>query len=434
MKYIITSVQLGATVNREFLKNILTFKKKHGIDKILCFVQKGKYIEEEKLHDLIWEHCEVITQTEVRLNDNLKLFDSKILPQQINPLTGMSQKLSRDYSHILPSPKIRFKSLASTNTHPRTMMTTGSLTNPNYKTHTAHGVKALEQHQFGFIFVEIINSRLFMAHQIDATKNGNFNYLNKKYSKGKETIEQPEALILGDWHTGVTNPYSREKSIAQIKELKPKRVVFHDLFDGKSINPHESGDLISELRNYTNKKSNLVEELTMVHEEVSFFSKMFPNIKFFVAESNHDVFFERYIRNKKFIDNPQNFLFVCSIINDVVKGEKPTLEIALSQIKELPSNFTFWKVDEDYRVAGVGLDTHGHNGVNGSKGTSQQFSFLNLKLITGHSHVPELHANGMCVGTNTHLRQDYMRGASSQMWANGILYKNGKYMLLPTIK
>lgn len=433
MKYLITSVQVGASVNKALLENMLLFAKRHQVEKIYTFVQQGKYREEEKLHDLIIEHCELITATEMKLNNNLKLFDSKILAQQINPLTGMAQKLSRDYSHILPSPKIRYKSLASTNTHPRAIMSTGALTNGNYKLHTAHGRKAEQQHQFGFVFVEIKNSRVFSAHQIEALKNGSFCYLNEKYSNGKVSYETPEAIVLGDWHTGSTEKKSRLASFKQLEDLKPKRAVLHDLFNGHSINPHETGDLISELRNYTDKRNNLMQELTEVFDEVWYIAKRFPKIQFYVSESNHDIFFERYIRSKRFIDNPQNFLFICSIINEVVEGSKPTLEIALSKIGALPSNFHFWKVDADIRVKGVGLDTHGHNGANGSKGSSQQFSNLNLKLITAHTHTPELHANGLTVGTNTHLRENYTKGATSWMHANAVLYSNGKYMLLPII-
>lgn len=432
MKYLVTSVQFGALVNRPLLKNMILFAKKHGVNKIYAFTQSGRHKEDEILHELIWEHCEIIGQTEIKLNDNLKLFDSKILPQQINPLTGMAQKLSRDYSYILPSPKIRYLSLASTNTHPRAIMSTGSLTHGNYKLHTAHGRKAEQQHQYGFVFVEIHNNRKFTALQVTAKKNGSFNFLTERYSGGV-FYQQPEAVILGDWHTGDTCPKSRKISLEHLEKLKPKRAVLHDLFNGHSINPHEKGDLISELRNYQEKRINLVEELKLVYREICFLTNKFPEIHFLVSESNHDIFFERYIRSKEFINNPENFLFICSIINDVVIGSKPTLQIALEKIGNLPSNITFLREDEECRICGVEIGYHGHRGANGSRGTSGQFSNLNLKMISAHEHVPKLYANGMVVGTNTLLRLPYTKGATAWMNCNGVLYSNGTYMLLPII-
>lgn len=433
MKYLVTSVQYGARVNRQLLENMLAFAKEQGVDNIYTFVQKGRYKEENTLHPLVLDNCELISTTETRLNNNLKLFDSRILPQQINPLTGMSQKLSRDYTHILPSPKIRYLSLASTNTHPRAIMSSGSLTHGNYRLHTAHGRKAEQQHQYGFVFVEIKSNKLFTTHQIEATKTGSFNYLNKKYHTGKVSIEQPEVIVLGDIHVGDTNSKALAKSLEQVEQFNPKRVVLHDFFNGHSINPHEKGDLISELRNFRKKRMNLMSELKMVYREMCRLSKRFPKQQFIVSESNHDIFFERYVRSKAFIDNPENFLFICSIINEIVVGKRPTLEIALSKIGKIPSNFTFLKEDEECRVYGVEIGYHGHRGANGSRGTSSQFSRLNLKMITAHEHSPKLHQNGMVVGTNTNLRLGYTKGATSWMHCNGILYKNGKYMLLPII-
>ena len=89
--------------------------------------------------------------------------------------------------------------------------------------------------------------------------------------------------------------------------------------------------------------------------------------------------------------------------------------------------------NEEYRVKGIGLDYHGHRGMNGARGTSMSFSNNNLAMITAHEHSPKLHPNGMVVGTLTYLKLPYTKGASSWMHANGILYSSGKYSLLTII-
>jgi hypothetical protein len=93
----------------------------------------------------------------------------------------------------------------------------------------------------------------------------------------------------------------------------------------------------------------------------------------------------------------------------------------------------FLNEDEEYRVKGVGLDYHGHRGINGARGTSMSFSNNNLALITGHEHTPKIHPNGMVVGTLTKLKLGYTKGASSWLNANGLLYSSGKYTLLTII-
>jgi len=357
----------------------------------------------------------------------------KILAQQINPMTGIPQKLSRDYSYILPSAKIRYLSVANTSDKPRALMTTGNITKPNYKMHTAQGRKANEMHQYGFVYVEVKNNRVFKTYQIEATKNGSFHYLDKKYAGGKVTKSQPEAIILGDIHLGDTNPKAYKYSLEVVRNLNPKRVVLHDLFNGHSINPHEQGSLLSSIRNLQGSRDSLEKELKMVYKEICRLSKEFPKVQFIVAESNHDIFLQRYIDDKLFMDNAQNFLHVINMIPEMLIGKKPTLQIGLELFGDIPRNFYFGKVDEEQRVRGVELGYHGHNGLNGSRGSSASFDRFNLRMITAHEHSPKLYANGMTVGTNTHLKLPYTKGCSSWMHANGILYSDGKYGLLPFI-
>lgn len=430
MKYIVTNVQYNAGVNKNFMENILRFAKEHEVDHLLTFVQNGCYKDEETIDQAVFEagFSTVEFQT---LNRNLRLRDLKIPAQQINPLTGVTPKLSRDYSYIMPSAKIRYLSVANTSKSPHALMTTGNLTKPHYKMHTAQGRKAEEQHCYGFVFVEIINGRLFSTYQVEANKNGDFHYMTEHYVKGKKVSAQPEALILGDIHWGDTNPKAWKRSLQMIEDLNPKRVVLHDIFNGHSINPHERKHLLAELKTLKGRRDCLEYELRDVHKLMVALAVKFPKVEFLVSESNHDIFLYRYIDDKMFIEQPQNFLFCANIIPQILEEKKPTLQIALEQFGKIPTNFMFAREDEEHRVRGVELAYHGHRGLNGSRGTSASFDRFNLKMITGHEHVPKLYANGMVVGTNTHLKLPYTKGASSWMHANGILYSDGKYGLIP---
>lgn len=430
MKYIITNIQYNAGVNTNFLKNLLKFAEVHEVKELLTFVQNGSYHEEDEIDERVFD-AGFSTVDSLTLNRNLRLRDMRILAQQINPMTGMSSKLSRDFSYIMPSAKIRYLSVANTSSNPRALMTTGNLTKPNYKLHTAQGRKAEAQHQYGFVFVEIKSGKLFTTYQVEATKNGNFYYLNEKYVCGKVKKVQPEAIVLGDIHTGDTNQKALKHSLATIEELKPKCVVLHDIFNGHSIDVHSGDNLLYGLRCLKDKRDSLENELWEVYNFVWKLSEQFPDIEFLVAESNHDIWLERYIDSKKFIDHSQNFLHAIEMIPHILEGKKPTLQIGLELFGDLPDNVYFGREDEEYRVRGVELLYHGHRGLNGSRGSSASFDRFNLRMISGHEHTPKLYANGMVVGTLTHLKLSYTKGAGSWMHANGILYADGKYGLLP---
>lgn len=442
MKQIITTIQRGGKVNKSFLKNLLAFAEQHGVEKISAFVMDGRNKDDIEIDDIIFDsNIELIvpSKTGTALNSNLKVYDTMIRASQINPLTGFNKKLSRDHSYILPSPKIRYLSIPNTSKLPRFLCTTGSLTNGNYKLHTAQGRKANLEHQLGFVFLDIKNKKRFEIHQVEAMKNGKFNYLTEHYSVGRKLQQKPEALILGDWHTGDTCPKTRARSIKMIEDLKPKRVVFHDLANFHSINHHEHKNYISKARLINDKRHELEKEIRQVYNEVQFFAKKFPNVEFVVAESNHDLFLNFYLGEINWLKDGQNSVVASKLfepfVNNVKNGvqKRAFLDIALSLIGKLPSNFNFLIEDQEYRVSGIEIGNHGHRGNNGSRGSSKSFSNFNLQRITGHEHSPKLFANGMCVGTSTLLKLGYTKGASSWLNAHGILYKSGKYALLTLV-
>jgi hypothetical protein len=438
--YIVTTVQYNAVVNKTLLKNMLAFADQHNVEEIHVFVMPGRHKDETQLSTTITDNPRLtllsLGKDGMKLNENIKLYDTGILASQINPLTGFNKKLHRDFSYILPSPKIRYQSIPNTSKYARFLCTTGSLTHGNYKLHTAQGRKAELEHEYGFAFVEVVNTRLFNYHPVMAMKNGNFNYNREYYHDGVKSDQQPEALVLGDWHTGPDNcPVVRKITIKMIEDLRPKRVVFHDFFNGSSINHHERGNNLSKARLWRKNMVALYDEIALCRNELMFFCNRFPDIEFFVVESNHDLFLNRYISEENFLQEGQNSVFACKLFVAVNTGlQKPMLKTAMEIIGDLPKNVLFLNEDEEYRVRGVGLHAHGHRGANGARGSGASFDRYNLKLISGHEHSPKIYQNGMVVGTSTHLRLSYTHGPGGWLNAHGILYRSGKYSLITIIR
>jgi len=430
MKYIITTVQKGAKVNKNLLKNIKAFQKEHDVtdEGLLSFVMNGKYKDDEIIDPKLFDAGFSIVDNK-NLNNNLRLRDMKVQAQKIKPFNGLNSKLPRECSHILPATKIRYTTLSNLSHHPRALMSTGSLTEGSYKLNTQLGQKALEQHEFGFIYVKIVNNRVFYSLQVDCQKNGNFHYLTEFYDKGKVLSSKPKAIVLGDLHLGILDKKAYAMSLDQLREMEPEYCALNDIFDGASVNQHERKSFISSLKNYQMKKDSLDKELKMVYKHLIGMAKEFPNIKFIIPESNHDVFLRRYIDSGDFMYNPQNFLFIAKIIPEILKEKKPVLQIALESIGKLPKNMKFLLENDEFRVAGINIGSHGHCGISGSRGSIAQFDRQNFKQMSGHTHKPERLANAISVGTNCILKQRYMKGPGAHAHANGIVYKDGHQML-----
>ena len=162
MKYIITSAQKSAKANKNLIANIKTFQKVHGIedDGLLVFIMNGKYKDDEIIDPAIFNAGFSIVENKT-LNTNLRLRDVKVQAQKIKPFHGLNSKLPRECSHILPATKLRYETLSNLSHHPRALISTGAITEGAYKLNTNLGQKASEQHQFGFVYVKIVDNRIF---------------------------------------------------------------------------------------------------------------------------------------------------------------------------------------------------------------------------------------------------------------------------------
>ena len=436
MNYLVSTIQYNALVNKNLLRNMLNFATKHDVETIYLYVMPGRNKDETLLPTFEDERIELLYlgKEGKKLNSNLKLFDTQILASQINPLTGFNKKLHRDFSYILPSPKIRYQSIANTSKYPRFLATTGALSQPNYRENTAQGRKAVVEHQYGFSFVRVKNGRLFDFYPVEAMRNGNFHFMREYYKSGKVYDDQPEAMVLGDIHVGETCPKVWAKTLTMIDELRPKRVVLHDLFDGSSVNHHERYNNVARAKLWSNNFHIMENEVRECHAFLVKLAEAYPEIEMLVVESNHDIRLSKYIGQENFLMDGQNSVFACKLFIEMNGGNsQPVLKTAMELVGNIPINVTFLGENDEYRVRGVGLHVHGHRGCSGARGTPNGFSNNNLRLITGHTHQPCLLANHMTVGTSTKLDLDYLAGPSAWLNSHGLLYSSGKMTLLTIV-
>lgn len=402
----------------------------------------GRSIKERKLHKDLAEMDNIFSDgggnlINKKLNSNIYISDMRVPPQNVDPSSGRGRFVQRDKTLIIAHPKQRFKAFPNSNFDlPKILIGTGAVTFPNYNKMDHRGDAAWRDHNYGFVVVEVVNDKIFHFRQVRSLQNGKFIDLGLEFN-GMEKPKQAdlEALVLGDLHWGDTDPAVHEVNYEMIEEFNPKRLIIHDLFNGHSVNHHNIGKLVTLVREvYQKGRNNLKKELEQCYEELYRLSQKMGDRDVVIVASNHNEFLNRYLEEVRLKDDPENAYFASELMPRMMKGEDP-VRAGIEMIGKIPKNVRFLRRDEDYKVLGWQLGSHGDKGMNGSKRanmTSREFS--NGKSITGHSHTPEILRETYVIGTSTYLNLPYTQGqASSWMNTNALLWNNGTVELVNII-
>jgi hypothetical protein len=166
---------------------------------------------------------------------------------------------------------------------------------------------------------------------------------------------------------------------------------------------------------------------------------MNPRGQIYVVHSNHDDFLEKYLESGMYERKDLWNAEVChSLAGRILRNKVRSdmyLKEALSMFGTIPSNVTFLGLDDKLCVQGYRLSSHGHIGVNGSKGLSvKKVDETMGRAIIGHKHAPEQFRDSYVLGTSSKRDLHYMAGSiSAAMGCNSAIYSNGKVQMLPII-
>jgi len=391
---------------------------------------------------------EHIVLRDTALNDNLKLSTLKTSAKMINPLTGVKRLVQKNGNLIVASPKQIQQCVPVSNFRlPHVGMSTGAITVSNYSTDNYMSERlayiAEHDHTIGAIIVEIEDSELFHYRQIQADVDGSFYDIAglqlKKYTpKGVKKVdlkkENAGALVMGDWHSGETDPIVAQawKDLCLI--VSPDYLLVHDGFNGLSINHHEEHDFIKKAQRALSGQLSLEAELKQFAADIDMLSQ-FAKKAVVIVKSNHDDFLHRYLKEGKYVVDPQNHLFSLDLAKAAIQGED-ALQFAIEKAVGLDdkTNVRWLKRNEDFKIARIQLGAHGDKGSNGSRGTLAQMEEAFGYSVTGHSHVPSILRGAWSVGTSSFLQLDYNSDSpSSWMNTSCIVYPNGQRQLINCI-
>jgi len=428
--FIITWAQNSTPVHKELLNNIEAYAKHLNAG---VHVIAGRY----KNPTSIWTHKQAADEGwAVELNPYLDasrhnlheklqvLSDVKISPTAATPLNGMSSVTGVE-SCIVGHPRQHLMSLPTLPGYPhKLLLSTGAITYENY-TDSKAGKKGEFHHTFGFVVVELDGDD-FHIRQVSADTEGNFYDLFHRVKNGtvRKNKKGCKAAVLGDIHLQHSDKTAQKVSFELLDKMNPDHTLIHDIIDCESINHHEANDIIRVMEKEDNKTDDLRQEL----KDMILWVKSKLKYNLVIVRSNHDDFLDRWVRNgRNWINSPNKRLYLeCASIMSNEPFAKVFGVVPFLLNQAFGDNVKVLGTNDSFIVNGWELAMHGHLGANGSRGGANQFKQLNTKSITGHTHQPIGLDGHKSVGTLSLLLPGYVKGLSSWMHTNILIYPDGK--------
>lgn len=441
-RFVITTAVTGCHVHEGFMRSLRSYCKKN--DALLLVmtasdpaaVVTGRFFIDPALKD------EYIVFDDLALNKKIWLSAVKLSAKHIDPVTGMGRLGQRNGSFIYASPKQRLKTTATSNLKlPHVVMTTGACTIPAYKSarymsdRTAY--LANHDHVLGAIVVEIQSEKRYHYRQIQADSTGRFADMGVMYDGGETSPYAPEALSLGDFHSGETDDrafgcfVTNADSVCAI--LRPAKLIVHDGFNGLSINHHEIDDPILRAQRSGMAQLGLEAEIRRYVADLNVMTEKVEEVV--ISKSNHDDFLYTYLKKGFYKLDPHNFAFAVRVLSRVVDTGMNPVRAAVELVGGLsaPERIRWLERDEDYKIAGIEVGAHGDKGPNGSRGTIKAMEAAYGNSVSGHSHTPEILRGAWVNGTCSKLKLTYNVGPSSWLHSSTLVYENGMRQLLNVI-
>ncbi len=446
-RYIITSAQNATPVDPEFLAALKVAAKHLDAELVVVplryknptSVWSSKQKSDERWDPLVEPYLFNIRK---KLGPNLVLAgDVKTQPTAASPLTGF-ESLTGAESCIIGHPRMQFLSVpVPTGRFPKILSTTGSCTRRNF-TDSKAGKLGSFHHSLGAVVVELEGKR-FHLRQVNADRvDGSFIDLDVHYSpKGVSKAPPAIGLVMGDTHARFTCPKVDRATFGPggiVDTLDPQCLVFHDVIDGDTTNPHHVGNpFIAEAKRKAGK-NNVEDELK---EVVDFVNTRARGRDAVIVDSNHHDFLSRWVIRTDWKTDLKNAAFYLESAQAMLKSARTT-----AHGSEYADPFAYWVKklgaesnirclgpNESFKLGDVECGMHGHRGPNGARGSLVNLSRLGAKVISGHSHTPGIEAGHFQVGTSTPLRLEYTLGPSSWLNCHCVVYANGKRSLLVII-
>lgn len=451
-RFILTSIQNNTHPHENFLKSLIQAATYLEAELLIAqfIYNKNGFQNGEGGKEVTYDKAfhPYIVRDNVFLHDADSRFafmaEINILPTATYPLSGFGETIAALELNgaAIGHAKISAESVAALKGEVvRRLYSTGAATMKNYIQQKA-GQKAEALHNYGALLVEFDDDGEFFVRQLEAMDaSGEFYDLNHHFTPSgvNEVTGHVLALQYGDIHAEKIDEdcaaasWNSEDSLLDI--LKPKYQLIHDVHDFTSRNHHNRNSGVFLAEQYAQGRDKVLDDLIDTGRILEQIDRPFSQTV--IVESNHDLALARWLNDPKanITQDPAN-AHLFHTLNAAIYGaiaDRDTsfnvLDYALRQVAGCDFAAIFLSTDESFKLAGIECGCHGHNGINGSKGSPKQFVKLG-KMNTGHTHTPSIYGGVYTAGVSGSLDMGYNIGASSWSQTHIITYANGQRTLI----
>ena len=417
-RLIITSAQNNSVTDLKFLRSLKQAAKFYNCEIAI--------IPSHYRNVTLWskgdekEFCEYVkpylVKGEIQFSKVKIKSDVRIQPTSVNPLGGKQSHGGRD-DIVFGHPQLAREPVATAGSaQPKRMLTTGSVSLPNY-TVSDSGEKGKWHHCQAAIILEKYKDEVFVR-QLSADTNGHFYDLDVKfYTTGFKTKQRIECLTPGDehvkWNTVEKATYGKG-GVTDI--LRPKYIGRHDIFDGYAGSHHHLKDPMIQFIKHHSGDNDYQAELDQC---VAFINRTTPkDCTSLIVPSNHHDHFAQFLQKASVNTDHTNAIFIAEMQGAMrvaaLKGEKHD-PFYLYMKDRITGKCEFLDRNEPYYLGPEGKEVdhsqHGDVGTNGSRGSARGLSKTPDRLNIGHGHGPRIVQGVYQSGVSTD-KMEYERGLS----------------------
>jgi hypothetical protein len=438
--WVITSAVSDTPINTTAFNTLLTYCRHHNAELLIGAIKYKPHGLAEADKEYNWDDAVLpyLTHKNIRLLPNLvAMFGININPTIVSPLASM-EALSRGDNLLFAGTQIAMKTVAMSHYQDAIILsTTGAITVPQYS-ETKAGCRAAFNHSISAVIInedKAIQDFHYRLLHID--KDGAAYDLNTRYQDQDVTSSHSiAALVTGDEHIAFIDPlvaqstYTGDHSL--VKTLRPERIIRHDVLDFYCKNHHTDKNVFVNYAKHHSGLDDVEAELKLTMDFIKHTTQ--EGCQSIIVSSNHTEHALRWLNDADPKKDQKNALIYHDLMSLTLRQTRSGLSGT-----ELTNPFVLWAKQnydcdnikfltsfDSYKVNGIECAIHSHQGINGSRGSSEQMSKLGVKTVVGHSHAPKIVAGCYQTGTSTRLKLEYNAGPSSWAHCHVIIYPNAK--------
>ncbi len=371
---------------------------------------------------------EYMLEDELRPHPLLSICTMKAQATADNPLPPRADALTQDRSAIFGHPQLSLRTVATPHLPvAKLLYSSGACTQPIYSDTTAGKLGGFH-HSIGGVLAEVRGDDIFLREVTWSKKAKAFIDIDTWYdADGYRPAPGALALAMGDIHVGLTSDDVMEATFGPqgiYDVTQPEEIILHDLFDGRSLNPHEMNNQLTRAAMFYEGKTNVEAETLRV---IEWLDALPTGCRRTVVRSNHDEFYDRWLQaGEKNVEPENRWIYhqLCAVMlaHRRVHGSFPiALEAAIGLLGGTETQVEFLGIEDPHRVMGILCGLHGHIGSNGARGNIKGLSRLGSRGIYAHNHGCAIWQGAYQAGHSTVARHGYNRGPSGWVPAHVLL-------------